>query len=410
MKNNISLIIILLALLLLSSCTNCYVSDGSLDAIKQKTTYKTFSQLNEPILIAMPQYENYYLFGNKNNNCKTEYAGDIIAIIDLETNEVYDWVFYPGRHGWSAWRLTETKNADGINYLYASVGTRSVAVISPNNTSLQIASTGIDDNFGLYKCYGNRVPQCYINNYFDGSGLNYKVCIFDVNQMEILENSYEFPFDSPPSITDMRCSPNENLWFFTVKNHIFHLNMIDMNTGIKKDSVYSFDSINERSKNYPEENGMDNFVVDYATDNYVLIGCYPLGVGCYGNYVYVYDINENNIKEIKIENGLYKQFIYDIQLVNDCFYAIVPNDLAENIPCEVNIYKLDIENCTSTKVTSIPFDMTDCTYVRGNRIYFMNSRSLSNPKYTYYDTETNETGPLFELSDARLIDEYLRMN
>ena len=127
----------------------------------------------------------------------------------------------------------------------------------------------------------------------------------------------------------------------------------------------------------------------------------------YGNWVYVYNINDKTVREISLENGEYSQFLYDIQETNGNYYAILPNTIDSGVPREVNIYKLDIENFTSTKEISIPFDMTDNTYVRGSRIYFMNSRSLSHPSYTYYDTETKTQGPVYSISDSEIIKEYL---
>ena len=38
----------------------------------------------------------------------------------------------------------------------------------------------------------------------------------------------------------------------------------------------------------------------------------------------------------------------------------------------------------------MPIDMTESVYVRDNRIYLMNSRSLTNVKLMYYDFTTNK--------------------
>ena len=46
----------------------------------------------------------------------------------------------------------------------------------------------------------------------------------------------------------------------------------------------------------------------------------------------------------------------------------------------------------------VPFDMTENTYVRGNRIYFMCSRRINDITYTYYDTETKSQGDVVRVT------------
>lgn len=401
MKKPKSVFIILLLLISLSSCTNCYMSDGTLDVVKQKTTYKSFSQLNQPIVISIPQYENFYLFGNKNNKSKSERIGDMFVIIDIESNEIYDWVFYPGKHGWSVWRLIEAGADDNLKYLFSSPGTKSVAIVDPNKTSVETIYTGINDNMGLYRCYDYKVPQCYINSN------NYITDIIDVESSKIAKKEYVVSFKNPLSILDMRSSPNGDLWFLNDKDNYFYLNKISKEDETLECGLISFESKNERSKNFNEGNASEFFAVRYVTEDNVFIACHPWGVNMYGNWVYVYNINDKTVREISLENGEYSQFLYDIQETNGNYYAILPNTIDSGVPREVNIYKLDIENFTSTKEISIPFDMTDNTYVRGSRIYFMNSRSLSHPSYTYYDTETKSQGPVYSISDSEIIKEYL---
>ena len=90
MKKHPLIISVFVTLLFFASCDNSYMYklDDSLEEIKQKTTIKTFEHLKEPIVIALPVYDNYYLFGNKDKDCRQVHAGDIIAVIDIETDTV----------------------------------------------------------------------------------------------------------------------------------------------------------------------------------------------------------------------------------------------------------------------------------------------------------------------------------
>lgn len=63
------------------------------------------------------------------------------------------------------------------------------------------------------------------------------------------------------------------------------------------------------------------------------------------------------------------------------------------------MYELDIENETCTKLdVELVFDMTENVYVRGTKIYFMNSRNTSDIFYTYYDVANGEKGKVVEVS------------
>ena len=85
--------------------------------------------------------------------------------------------------------------------------------------------------------------------------------------------------------------------------------------------------------------------------------------------------------------------------VNGCPYVIVTN-WANNYTY-VDIYKmtdeLEMQKITPTWSTSaIPenekfkIDFTDNVWVRGNRIYFMNSRNTSEVAYRYYDVASGD--------------------
>ena len=89
--------------------------------------------------------------------------------------------------------------------------------------------------------------------------------------------------------------------------------------------------------------------------------------------------------------------------VNGCPYVIVTN-WANNYT-HVDIYKmtdeLEMQKITPTWSTSaIPenekfkIDFTDNVWVRGNRIYFMNSRNTSEVAYRYYDVASGDYSKL----------------
>lgn len=54
---------------------------------------------------------------------------------------------------------------------------------------------------------------------------------------------------------------------------------------------------------------------------------------------------------------------------------------------------------------TMDFDLTETIYPRGNRLYLMNSRNISNVFYTYYDFETGEIGEIKNIKYEDIIGE-----
>jgi hypothetical protein len=84
------------------------------------------------------------------------------------------------------------------------------------------------------------------------------------------------------------------------------------------------------------------------------------------------------------------QYSKDVLFVNNELYVIAlvsGSDL-------IKLYKINEEdNFVQSFGAILDFDMTENIYVRGNRIYFMNSRNISDITFVWYDVPTGEIGP-----------------
>ena len=143
------------------------------------------------------------------------------------------------------------------------------------------------------------------------------------------------------------------------------------------------------------------------SNDYVFVGSYPYGSDLYGTWLYLVNRKTKETREIGFSGNKYPQFILDVQEVNGQFYALVPNAMGEDIPNGINIYKINLDSYSSHFEYYISYDMTENTYVRGNRIYFMCSRDTADITYTYYDTEKKELGPITRVSAEQIIESYL---
>ena len=381
-----------------TSCSNFWmyksVNADLVNAVKQKTTIQTFEHLNEPIVIALPVYEQYYLFGNKNNDSKSERAGDIIAVIDIETDTVYDWVFFPGNHGWSIWRLVEA-GANPTRYLMSSVGTKSIATLDPQKTTLTVTETGIAENLWNYKAYGTKVPLCYISYDSKTQLEDYHTLLFDCEINKLSERDLLVKTTNVTDIYWLRSSPDGNMWITYPSNDgTVHLQEFDIKKEEVLDTCCTF------------SNTSDSYKVCCVSDRYAFISYHTYDDNLTGAYLFDRQTKEKS-KIAGIEEDGNIQYVYDVLNVKDSFYAIVPYQIDPDLPVGPNIYKIDVKSKTAQKEFYLPFDFTDNSYVRGDKIYFMNSRNSSDITYTYYDTVTKQQGNVVRVSAEQIINEYM---
>ncbi len=401
MKKHLFIVSILIITLIFVSCDTSYMykptKSDNIEEIKEKTTIRTFDHLKEPIVIALPVYEKYYLFGNKNNNYRQKRAGDIIAVIDIESDTVYDWVFFPGDHGWSIWRLVEA-GSNPTRYLMSSVGTGTVATLDPQKTTLKIAETRIRDNFWNYKAYGTKVPLCYETRDIENSVWDYHIRLFDSVTNTLSEKDLCVQTSEVGFINYMRSDSDGNFWFsYPQKNGKVKIQELDSSLEIKKDELVSFDSCFDQNI----------FHVCYASTKYIFVSYSVTGETRLSG-LFIVD-RENGVKQkiedLEIDEKL--QYIYDVQDVSGEFYAIAPNQVDPELPVGCHIYQLELDDLSVKESFFLPFDMTENTYVRGNRIYFMCSRNRSDITYTYYDTVTRKQGDVVRISAESIISDYL---
>lgn len=53
----------------------------------------------------MPVFKYSYLFGIKGNSYKQNRLGDIFVVIDTQTNDLYDWVYFADSEGSFIWHI-----------------------------------------------------------------------------------------------------------------------------------------------------------------------------------------------------------------------------------------------------------------------------------------------------------------
>ncbi len=362
------------------SCQNLYFSTFDDSELKSKNTIKTFDHLNEPIVISLPVCDTLTFCGNKDWGSRVKRLGDIVAVLDVETETVYDWIYYQGDHGWSNWRWAEAEIGDGQTvYVMASAGLGQAAVLDPKKNQLSVYKTEAYDYHSSQKCNNQYVPIGVANS------KTYDIHLFNAKTGEV-NGIFSIPTDSVGYIDFFKCDKKGNFYFTACLEKVFSLYKIDVEDKELVKYPQKFEMYTKIGDELEEQ--ADFYSVGYVSEDYIFINRYPAGYDTHPHKLYLL-----NKETHKIEKEMYTgAFIYDIQYVDGKYYGISSrwNDDGSH---SIFLYELDIEKMTSTKLDlEIIFDFTECIYTRGSRLYFMNSRNTSDIKYIYYDVVTGEVG------------------
>ena len=171
--------VVLVALVNLTSCTWMYMDNDDTAHIEAKTTIQPFSHLKEPIVVTMPVYSNRHLFGNRSFGSMQDHKGDIFVVIDLATDTVWDWIFFPGKHGWTNWRCVEAGSNPTL-YCSAGMGSGLVGCLDPTKITLDVYNAGTKDVVRSYSTPGNHIiiPDDYYDQ--EAQTLVYRINSFNV--------------------------------------------------------------------------------------------------------------------------------------------------------------------------------------------------------------------------------------
>ena len=365
-----------------TSC-NWYVSSIDESFLISKDTIKNFSSLKEPIVISLPVYDTLK-FCNSEKWTQKKQLGDIIAVIDVETDSVYDWIFFSDEYGWGNWRLAEV-SVNPTKYVMSTFGSGEVVSLSSDGTRLEITNTGLPEFVWLCKSVGKYVPICI------GRAANK----FDINLFDVFENKVTNTFvietDGIGYMASSFESDSEGDFYFTAKipdEWKSYLYKIDVENMVLEKVVCLDMQTMEGNDTVAQ---VDNLLVAHVSDKNIYLIRYPLGKYTHDLKVFVVEKNTGNIvNEYVIPADNDDHYLYDIMFINNELYVIAlvsGSDL-------IKLYKINEENDSVQSFGAIlDFDMTENIYVRGNRIYFMNSRNISDIKFVWYDVSTGEIGP-----------------
>ncbi len=398
MKKN--LLIILIILINLISCSSWYKDDGSTDKAIKKTTIMDIADCNEPIVITMPVYKDSYLFGNKSSIRKLKRYGDIFVVIDTETNELYDWVYAEDSEGCSTWRCVEIGN-NPKRYLTSSQSGKVSYIESGNNKVIQVQTNCYGTVTDNYSSLGTKTLLVDLGYNRETEYDVYRMTVFDTETRETALEKLMVELSSV-NVSHPRGDSEGNFYFSYRKDNNYYILGVNTTTN-EVFNVNVKDSNGESiSFNYKENELLYDYTIEGFFKNQIIV---------YKNVMNddYFDIPEIIFidKETGIVKGSYKfneeimtadstVFGYECIVYRDKVYCIAL------VPGKSIFYILEIDPAkgneeAETFIGPIYFDLTENVWLRGSKIYLMCSRHISDVSYMYVDIESKIISEQFRL-------------
>ena len=361
---------------LFSSCENQFMNIEDISFITSKTSMQSFSHLNEPIVITMPVYQKQGLWGSSGSTRKTQ-VGDIFVVYDWESGTVFDWAFFAGKHGLSNWRAVEMGTP--TKYYDAGEASGLIGCLDPETGNITVIKNAVHGTFANLN-NNNAVKSRYgmIQTFgFANNEETYTVYPFDSAIGKVSNESITVPVYTSGNVFTPCADSDGNYWISYQHNDFNYLAKFDCSCADV-----------EKFRGFPMNRQSTYEVMSLlcVTDRYVVVSD---DIAPYYPNVVIYD-KENMgepYKEILLPyldpDG---KFLFRICEIDGMMYAIFARW------GEGEIWKLDVNAGGFKRISSFDFDFTETVYVRGTRIYFINSRNLQRFACMYYDTASGTVG------------------
>lgn len=392
-----------LFLFLVLVCTSCnffYSVVDDLEHITSKTTIKTFTHLNEPIVLTMPVYKTKSILGIKNWAESREKIGDIFVVIDWETESVYDWVYFPGEGGMTNWNAKEVIG-NPINYYVACPTTAKIAWLDPSLTEVQKVQTSCKEYLYFFSS-NNKYKSNYLlsdSNYYDSNKNKriYCVNIFDTSKNQDYSEKIDLNYDSKSymSFFAPMSDDNGNMYFTYPNDGSFELAKINCEKlELEVLKIYENTILNPDYKEKDESPIYNKrHIVEYAGKDYVIIyeGAPNTDFERYWK-IHILDV-KNNYEEKVFDLDLIKaEFVTNILKVDEKFYAFIYEAQDEDKYSYFGVLEIDPEEGTYKRLTErkyMAFTYVNDVYVRGDdRVYLINNWDPENIWIAYFDVNT----------------------
>lgn len=387
-------------------CTACvFEPSPDISNIAKKYTYKSFSELKDPMIFSLPIYQDFKFWGNEKFGQVKELVGDAIVIYDVENNKVFDYVVACSNSDSFDTVYTVKKSDSTCSYFFYMPYLNKFVELNPAGTELKNYNIGhkkqrstinlISPYYSNDKLY---LTELMDNSYDEDYIITYKSLLrtFNTNNGEWnvvkAENDSETITSSDFHLTSVQ-DENGTIWVQVKKKLPDEVTIVYKvgndnaftETGIYLES-YKNEEMDENGK-YP---GVYSYALFFAQNGKLIFNKDYYGSdSSKKSSMLIIDVQTNEQIEIPFSDNVEYNFFAPNRIftVNEKNYLFVRN----RFNLQFSIYELDINTGTTTLLdmdidSSLRFDTA---IVRGNSIYVI-GRNLDNNNLYCIDFDTNQ--------------------
>lgn len=376
----ISLVSVLLSLFI-SSCVWIPITDYS--KLREKTTYKNFDHLNEPILLKMNIQQDFVLKGSNTNEKSSRSIGTVLAVYDWESNQLFDYVFtkeeiYLHNSGNGNFMQAIKDDKNSTNFFPLSNRCKKINMMYSNKNILdEFEGTDKAVFDGGWTTSHEPVSRYGLLYYWDSFDNNsdylIKINVFNT-VTQTMWSGIEFSANNSNIANNFAIDSEGNYWLsYTRENHKNH----KLYTDVRKINVqsYSMDDVfftfeNTAEANYDIYDGwskINNYDLRYIDDDYLVFIQNSITIGQNETYsITVLDRKTKNVSQINPEiNENY--WISELVKIDGKLYV-----LAAYSNGKYNLFELSLENKTAVSLNvELDIPQLSTLEIRDSRLYFI---------------------------------------
>lgn len=376
----LKLLISFLLILLLSSCDNMFEFTDDIffwpagvdKNITKKTSVKPFSDLESPIVVAMPIYENHNFLGVHSWGSKVWQAGNVIVVYDWKNDSVFDWAFTKGSCGWNNYQMLLVNG----NWWGGGLD-GSVTKISPYTGEITVYKHGIVSRIECQTANGKYILLSPEGRYDSESNRTIKKYYRFNTETGLIEDDV-YTINCDEVSTFPLCDDQGNFWLTSIMTDKKVLHKLtpageDIQVDIPNEGYDEYNHVYEVCL----IDGDSVFIHAHDFSN-LEDSLYPC--------MYVYNKNSSRFFPVDINEISFKGYnIYDGIRVDDKNYFIcLSEELGKDL--RLGLYDPEINKISITDEV-LAYNFTGWPYRCGSRIYMLDWWDMQVLKYQWYDTE-----------------------
>lgn len=319
----------------LASCT--WVPEGKATKLREKTTIKTFDDVNDPIVFDLRIPETFTFGGKEGNASDSIYIGSALVVYDWENEKIVDFVYSPELGHCGEQTLSLVKDSNGVcNYYMGSWGLKRLSVLNAASTKLKTikvseekyVQSGISDS--VYSDCTNALIY-YRKDYSMSEGTLLGVRVMDPDKSEPGSEMTFYTANNPEASDLFVSDGNGNFWIacevelrdehYRKNTKIFKINAAENKA---EEPLLTFD--NHKDADYDVMDGWsthDDYEILYADDtSLILLKTTYVGYIADSSQLLCIDIATGTVSEIAKTENAPKNYLSKVVKAADKLYEI----------------------------------------------------------------------------------------